>query len=139
MRAGLSLAVFASRSRLILSLMMGEKKPDREGAPCPCRLPAGGREPPCWSLPDLIGKHLIENVSSPMNRQIFRPGIDFVPETREAAAKEKGAPGRPFATRSGRSGLAAGKAHGRRTGAVVGLDVDKADHALLDLLPGALQ
>src|SRR5215467_14260386 len=37
------------------------------------------------------------------------------------------------------SGFAAGEAHGCGAGAVVGLDVDKADHALLDLLPGALQ
>src|ERR1700757_1460765 len=37
------------------------------------------------------------------------------------------------------SGLAAGKAHGGGAGAVVGLDVDEADHALLDLLPGTLQ
>src|SRR5208282_6246846 len=39
----------------------------------------------------------------------------------------------------GGSGLAAGETHGRRASAVVGLDVDKADHALLDLLPGAQQ
>jgi hypothetical protein len=37
------------------------------------------------------------------------------------------------------SGLAAGKAHRRGTGAVVGLGVNEADHAFLDLAPGALQ
>ena len=36
------------------------------------------------------------------------------------------------------SGFAAGKAHGRGAGAVVGLDVDEADHALLDLASGTL-
>src|SRR6266481_6187729 len=51
----------------------------------------------------------------------------------------RGARRRPFVTGSSRSGLAAGKAHGRRASAVVGLDVDKADHALLDLAPGTLQ
>jgi hypothetical protein len=44
-----------------------------------------------------------------------------------------------FVTREQRSGLSAGKAHGRGAGAVVGLDVDEADHAFLDLAPGALQ
>src|SRR6516162_1995839 len=39
----------------------------------------------------------------------------------------------------GYSGLPTRKTHGRGEGAVVGLDVDKADHALLDLLAGALQ
>src|SRR6516162_5988060 len=58
---------------------------------------------------------------------------------RQRRAK-KGAPaGAPSAARAGRSGLAAGKTHGRGAGAVVGLDVDEADHALLDLAPGALQ
>ena len=42
-------------------------------------------------------------------------------------------------TRRDGSGFAAGEAHGRGAGAVVGLDVDKADHAVLDLLPGALR
>jgi hypothetical protein len=36
------------------------------------------------------------------------------------------------------SGFAAGKAHGRGAGAVVGLDVDEADHALRDLASGTL-
>src|SRR6516162_2772423 len=58
---------------------------------------------------------------------------------RQRRAK-KGAPaGAPSVTRGGRSGLAARKTHGRGAGAVVGLDVDEADHALLDLAPGALQ
>src|SRR6516225_8869934 len=47
--------------------------------------------------------------------------------------------GAPYVTRDGRSGLATGEAHRRRAGAVVGLDIDEADHALLDLLPGTLQ
>src|SRR6516225_2225030 len=38
-----------------------------------------------------------------------------------------------------RSGFAAGEAHRRGAGSVVGFDVDEADHALLDLLPGASQ
>jgi hypothetical protein len=42
-------------------------------------------------------------------------------------------PSIPPATGEGQV-FAAGKAHGRRAGAVVGLDVDEADHALLDLL-----
>jgi hypothetical protein len=41
--------------------------------------------------------------------------------------------------RGGRSGLAAGKAHRHRAGAIIGLDVDEADHAPLDLAPGTLQ
>src|SRR5215831_7602831 len=41
------------------------------GAPPPCCLPDGGDKPPCWSLPDLTRKPLIENVLSPMNREIF--------------------------------------------------------------------
>jgi hypothetical protein len=40
--------------------------------------------------------------------------------------------------RGGRSGLAAGRAHRRRAGAVVGLDVDEAAHALLFLASGTL-
>jgi len=40
---------------------------------------------------------------------------------------------------SGRSGFAAGETHGGSAGAVVVLDVDEADYALLDPLPGALQ
>jgi len=43
---------------------------------------------------------------------------------------EKGARRRLFLSRSGRLGFAAGKAHGGSAGAVVGLDIDKADHAL---------
>ena len=39
----------------------------------------------------------------------------------------------------GLSGFAARKTHRRGAGAVVGLDVDEADHALLNLAPGALQ
>src|SRR5215471_3017408 len=35
-------------------------------------------------------------------------------------------------------GFSAGKAHRRRAGTVISLHVDKTDHALLDLLPGAL-
>ena len=54
--------------------------------------------------------------------------------------KQRGARRRPLrAAERCSSGLAAGKAHGRGTGAVVGLDVDETDHALLDLLPRALQ
>src|SRR5271166_4589106 len=45
----------------------------------------------------------------------------------------------PILPGTARLGLAAGKAHRRRTGAVVGLDVDETDHALLDLAPGTLQ
>src|ERR1700730_10644160 len=75
-----------------------------------------------------------------MSREISGAESGFVPENREAAAKTKGRPRAPLpVTRSSRSGLAAGKAHRRRAGAVVGLDVDKADHALLDLLPRAQQ
>jgi hypothetical protein len=37
------------------------------------------------------------------------------------------------------SGLAAGKAHRCRAGSVAGLEVDKADQALFDLAPSALQ
>ena len=49
------------------------------------------------------------------------------------ARKEKGAPGgAPFVSPRGRSGLAAGEAHGGCAGAVVGLDVDECDHALVD-------
>src|SRR5262252_2273449 len=58
--------------------------------------------------------------------------------------QQAGSPGRPPA-RSGvlgvgwGSGFTARKAHGGGASAVVGLDVDKADHALLDLVPSALQ
>ena len=40
---------------------------------------------------------------------------------------------------AGGSGLAAGEAHGRGAGAVVGLDLDERDHAVVDLLLRALQ
>src|SRR5438105_4889083 len=57
-----------------------------------------------------------------------------------ACLKKRGRCSRPPAVgRDYGSGLAAGEAHGRGAGAVIGLDVDKADHALFDLLPGAQQ
>src|SRR5215470_17230948 len=56
-----------------------------------------------------------------------------------ADAHKKGGAEAPSVSWGSRLGFAAGEADGRGTGMVVGLDVDKADHALLDLLPGALQ
>src|SRR6516225_5624427 len=82
-----------------------------------------------------------------MIRTISRRNSIFPPvspaqtgEARDSVGPKKGAPaGAPSVTRSGRSGLAARKAHRRGAGAVIGLDVDEADHALLDLAPGAVQ
>ena len=99
MRAGLSLAVFASRSRLILSLMMGEKKPDREDVPPPCRLPVGGKKPPCWPLPDLIRKPLIEYALSPMNQEIFGQQTILSLRAARRPPTKKGARRRPFCSR----------------------------------------
>jgi hypothetical protein len=52
--------------------------------------------PRCSPLPDLNRKRLIENVLSPMNREIFGLEMNFLPEGREAAAKKRGARRRPF-------------------------------------------
>src|SRR5262249_14782619 len=70
----------------------------------------------------------------------FSVPADFSPKrTSHGKIAERGRP-EPSSSASGRlSGLAAGKPDGRGAGAVVGIDVDKADHALLDLVPGALQ
>src|SRR5271166_1622411 len=83
--------------------MMREQKPDREDAPPPCsfpagpvRLPAGGKKPPCWPLPDLIPMPLIKCVLSPMNREIFGPESIFLPASRERPRKQRGARRRPF-------------------------------------------
>src|SRR6516225_4966542 len=81
-------------------------------------------------------KHLIARHYSPRATDFAPDRVfcrEFSPRNREFAHF------RNPAKCVGGSRLAAGEAHGRRAGAVVGLDVDKADHALLDLLPGALQ
>src|SRR5215831_2054258 len=55
-------------------------------------------------------------------------------QPRYARIKQKGAlEGAPSVKLGGGSGFAAGETHGGGAGSVVGLDVDKADHAFLDL------
>src|SRR6266404_3541629 len=141
MRAGLLARHLRVKIEAYLVRHDGKKIGLGGALPPPCCLPEGGKEPPCWPLPDLMRKPLIKNVLLPMNREISGPQSSFLPESREATAKGKGAPvGAPSTSSPGGClGLAARKTHRCRAGAVVGLDVDKADHALLDLLPGAQQ
>jgi hypothetical protein len=59
------------------------------------RLPAVSL-PRCSALPDTNRKLLIENVLSPMNREIFGLETNFLPDSREAPSKKEAPGGAPF-------------------------------------------
>src|SRR5262249_16642683 len=84
-------------------------------------------------VPSRAHRPCLARASTERSVSLPRPAMSVLPEKEGAKA-----PSFPRVDVLG-SGFAAGEAHRRGAGPVVGLAVDKADHALLDLLPGALQ